>query len=35
MPRIDIYFDEMIKKLTLANLNYMEAILENQDNELS
>lgn len=31
MPRLDTYFDEMIKTLTLANLNYMEAILENQE----
>ena len=31
MPRIDTYFDEMIKSLTLANLNYMEAIIENQE----
>lgn len=33
MPRLDIYFDEMIKELTLANLNYMEAILEKHDYE--
>ncbi len=34
MPRIDIYFDEMIKSLTLANLNYMEAVLEKKDEEI-
>lgn len=33
MPRIDIYFDEMIKSLTLANLNYMDAILEDNDSK--
>lgn len=31
MPRIETYFDEMIKSLTLANLNLIEAVLENQD----
>lgn len=35
MPRIETYFDEMIKSLTLANLNYMEALLESQDEEKS
>ena len=35
MPRIETYFDEMIKSLTLANLNYMEAVLESQDEEKS
>lgn len=35
MPRIETYFDEMIKSLTLANLNYMEAILKIQDEEKS
>lgn len=33
MPRIDTYFDEMIKSLTIANLNYMDAILEKNDEE--
>ena len=31
MPRIDMYFDEMIKSLTLANLSYMNALLEDID----
>lgn len=31
MPRIDIYFEEMLKKLTLANLCLIERVLENQD----
>lgn len=31
MPRIETYFEEMIKSLTLANLNFMEVVLENQD----
>ena len=35
MPRIETYFDEMIKSLTLANLNFMEVVLENQDNDES
>ena len=32
VPKEDMYFDEMIKSLTLANLNYMDAILEEIDN---
>lgn len=35
MVRLEIYFDEMIKSLTLANLNLMDRILEDQDNNES
>ncbi len=35
MVRLEIYFDEMIKSLTLANLNLMDRILEDQDNKES
>lgn len=31
MPNVDIYFDDMIKKLTLATLNLYENSLEKQD----
>lgn len=27
MPRVEIYFEEMIKSLTIASLNYMEAVV--------
>jgi hypothetical protein len=35
MPRIDIYFDEMIKSLTLANLNFMEALLQEENSDVT